>query len=173
MRCHNTMSSPRFLIKSQYRYSKMLLLVAVLLANSVKAWQIAAKVTTLRHNSKLHFTSPFGGDEQEKEAMIGRYMEEKGMSKEEAETEYKAFKTNPYYSLEKGEEYYAGLGYNSLLDGVVGEAEKEGRGDEVKERIEKFKRESKLKAYGVIGFFAVSFLVLKNIYEKDPSFFGK
>ena len=79
--------------------------------------------------------------------------------------------SHPLYS--KGEEYYAGLGYSSLLDGVVGEAEKEGRGDEVKERIDKFKRESKLKAYGVIGFFAVSFLVLKDVYEKDPSFFGK
>ena len=95
------MPSPRYLNKSQYPYSKMLLLVAVLLANSVKAWQIATKVTTLRPVSKLHLSSPFGGDEQEKEAMIGRYMEEKGMSKEEAETEYKAFKTNPYYSLEK------------------------------------------------------------------------
>ena len=30
------------------------------------------------------------------------------------------------------QEYYASLGYGSLLDGVVGEAEKEGKGEEVR-----------------------------------------
>ena len=39
------------------------------------------------------------------------------------------------------------------MEGVIGEAEKEGRGDEVRERVEKFRRESKLKGLATITFF--------------------
>ena len=77
------------------------------------------------------------------------------------------------YALEKGEEYYASLGYKSLMDGVISEAEKEGRGDEVRDRISKFKRDSQLKAYAVIGTVIVVFFALKLQYEADPSFFNK
>jgi hypothetical protein len=36
------------------------------------------------------------------------------------------------------------------MDGVIGEAEKEGRGDEVRARIEAFKKKSQLKGTAVI-----------------------
>ena len=36
------------------------------------------------------------------------------------------------------------------MEGVVGEAEKEGRGDEVRERIAAFRKKSQLKAAGVL-----------------------
>ena len=36
------------------------------------------------------------------------------------------------------------------MAGVIGEAEKEGRGDEVRERIEEFKKQSQLKATGIL-----------------------
>jgi hypothetical protein len=55
----------------------------------------------------------------------------------------------------QGEAYYQSLGYKSLMEGVIGEAEKEGRGDEVKARIEKFQKESKLKGLATITFFIV------------------
>lgn len=50
----------------------------------------------------------------------------------------------------QGEAYYKSLGYKSLMDGVIGEAEKEGRGDEVRARIEAFKKKSQLKGTAVI-----------------------
>ena len=59
------------------------------------------------------------------------------------------------------------------MDGVITEAEKDGRGDEVRERISKFKRDSQLKAYAVIGTVIVLFLAAKLQYEADPSFFNK
>ena len=73
----------------------------------------------------------------------------------------------------KGEEYYTSLGYSSLMEGVLAEAEKDGRGDEVRDRIEKFKKDSQIKAYGVIGFFILTFTACKVAYENDPSLFGK
>ena len=36
------------------------------------------------------------------------------------------------------------------MDGVIGEAEKEGRGEEVRARIEAFKKKSQLKGLSVI-----------------------
>ena len=36
------------------------------------------------------------------------------------------------------------------MEGVVGEAEKEGKGDEVRERIAAFKKQSQLKATAVL-----------------------
>ncbi|GMI45407.1 hypothetical protein TrCOL_g1587 [Triparma columacea] len=101
-------------------------------------------------------------------------MDRQSLSRDEAEKEYNKFKMNPNdYALEKGEEYYASLGYKSLMDGVITEAEKDGRGDEVRERISKFKRDSQLKAYAVIGTVIVLFLAAKLQYEADPSFFNK
>lgn len=61
----------------------------------------------------------------------------------------------------QGEQYYKSLGYNSLMEGVIGEAEKEGRGDEVRARIEKFQKESKLK-----GLATISFFILLGAYAK-------
>ena len=44
------------------------------------------------------------------------------------------------------------------MDGVIGEAEKEGRGEEVRARIEAFKKKSQLKGLSVIFiFFALAF----------------
>ena len=79
--------------------------IAVLLASvTVQSFMLArgkARRALLRSSSSEIRVGPFGGDEKEKEDMIARYMEEKGMSKEGAEKEYKDFKSNPYYSLEK------------------------------------------------------------------------
>ena len=57
--------------------------------------------------------------------------------------------------------------------GVIGEAEKEGRGEEVRARVEKFKRDSAIKAYGVIAVFATAVIVIKLMYENDPTMFAK
>lgn len=86
----------------------------------------------------------------------------KGITREEAEKEYNAYLDNPNeYALNKGEVYYKSLGYKTLMDGVIGEAEKEGRGDEVRARIEKFNKESKLKGLATIGTFITLFFYLK------------
>ena len=83
-----------------------------------------------------------------------------------------AYLDNPNnYALEKGEAYYKSLGYKSLMDGVIGEAEKEGRGEEVRARIEAFKKKSQLKGLAVIfGFFGfMFFLRLTNPYVPPGS----
>jgi len=78
----------------------------------------------------------------------------KGLTREEAEKDYDAYLQNPNdYALNKGEAYYKSLGYKTLMDGVIGEAEKEGRGDEVRARVEKFNKESNLKGLATIGTF--------------------
>ena len=92
----------------------------------------------------------------------------------------------------KGEAYYKSLGYKTLMEGVIGEAEKEGkyalncfiisvtgtskivafvskillsgRGDEVRARIEKFSRESKTKGLVTLGAFIALFFNLKINY---------
>ena len=49
------------------------------------------------------------------------------LARKEAEKEYNAYLDNPNnYALQKGEAYYKSLGYKKLMDGVIGEAEKEG-----------------------------------------------
>jgi hypothetical protein len=53
------------------------------------------------------------------------------------------------------------------MEGVVAEAEKEGRGDEVKERIENFKKKSQLKAYAVIGIAIIAFFSYKIQFDID------
>jgi hypothetical protein len=47
------------------------------------------------------------------------------------------------------------------MEGVIGEAEKEGKGDEVRARIEKFREESKLKGLATISVFILLFFYYK------------
>ena len=64
----------------------------------------------------------------------------------------------------QGEAYYKSLGYNSLMEGVIGEAEKAGNGDEVRARIEEFQKQSKLKGLATISFFICLFFYYKLQY---------
>jgi len=64
---------------------------------------------------------------QEYNKVVDGLMYTRGITREEAEKEYNAYLDNPNnYALEKGEAYYKSLGYKKLMDGVIGEAEKEG-----------------------------------------------
>ena len=54
---------------------------------------------------------------------------------------------------------------------MIGEAEKEGKGDEMRERISKFRLRSKIKAYSVLIIAIVGLLWLQNIYNLDPENF--
>lgn len=58
------------------------------------------------------------------------------------------------------------------MEGVIGEAEKEGRGEEVRARIEKFQKESKLKGLATISIFFAFFFYLRitNPYVPPGSF---
>lgn len=91
--------------------------------------------------------------------VVENLMFTQGIDRKQAEKEYDAYLNNPNdYALNKGEAYYKSLGYKSLMDGVIGEAEKEGRGEEVRARIEKFNRESKTKGLITItSFIALGF----------------
>ena len=53
------------------------------------------------------------------------------------------------------------------MEGVIGEAEKEGKGDEVRARIEDFQKKSKLKGLATISFFIVLFFYYKLSYVPD------
>ena len=106
-------------------------------------------------------------DKGEYNKVVEGLMLTQGITREQAEKEYDSYLDNPNnYALEKGEAYYKSLGYKSLMDGVIGEAEKEGRGDEVRARIEAFKKKSQLKGLSVIFvFFGLAFyLNLTNPY---------
>lgn len=46
----------------------------------------------------------------------------------------------------------------------MGEAEKEGKGDEVRARVEEFKKQSKLKGLATISFFIVAVFYYKLGY---------
>lgn len=50
------------------------------------------------------------------------------------------------------------------MEGVIGEAEKQGKGDEVRARIEEFRAQSKLKGLATISFFIVLFFYYKINY---------
>jgi hypothetical protein len=65
------------------------------------------------------------------------------------------------YPFVQGEAYYKSLGYKTFMDGVIGEAEKEGKGEEVRARIEDFKKKSKLKGLATITFFISLFAYYK------------
>lgn len=55
------------------------------------------------------------------------------------------------------------------MDGVIGEAEKKGKGDEVKARIADFKKQSQLKAFSVITVALSALVYSKLTYDMDPS----
>mmetsp|Transcript_19995 Transcript_19995/g.29428 ORF Transcript_19995/g.29428 Transcript_19995/m.29428 type:complete len:170 (-) Transcript_19995:160-669(-) len=104
------------------------------------------------------------------ENVVQGIMNTKGMTREEAEKDYNTYLENPNnYALMKGEQYYMDLGYNSLMEGVIGEAEKKGEGDAVKARIEAFKKKSQLKAYAVITVALSAFIYGKIQYDADPN----
>ena len=112
-------------------------------------------------------------DPADYERVVTQKMKKEGLSRKEAEEEYNAFLENPsfYYALDKKEEYYKSLGYKDILEGMIGEAEKEGKGDEVRARITEFQRTSKIKAYSVLIVFILSFCYAYNLYHEDPSSF--
>jgi len=96
-------------------------------------------------------------------------MYQNGITRGEAEKEYDAYLNNPNeFALNKGEAYYKSLGYKSLMEGVIGEAEKEGRGDEVKARIEKFNQDSRNKGLITITAFITLFFYLKETNPYVP-----
>jgi len=97
------------------------------------------------------------------------------MSRAEAEADYNSFLENPpfYYALEKKEEYYQKMGYKDIFEGMIGEAEKEGNGDEMRERLAKFKLKSRIKATVVLVVAIVGLFWIQSIYEADPEHFLK
>jgi len=50
------------------------------------------------------------------------------------------------------------------MEGVIGEAEKEGKGDEVRARIDEFKKQSQLKGLATMAFFITVFFYYKLSY---------
>ena len=112
-------------------------------------------------------------DPKEYNRIVEQKMKQEGLTRKQAVEEYNAFLENPsfYYALDKKEEYFKSLGYKDIFEGMIGEAEKEGRGDEVRERLAKFRQTSRIKAYTVLSVFIVSFCYLYSIYHDDPSSF--
>mmetsp|Transcript_16947 Transcript_16947/g.16990 ORF Transcript_16947/g.16990 Transcript_16947/m.16990 type:complete len:161 (-) Transcript_16947:1639-2121(-) len=109
---------------------------------------------------------------QEYNKVVDGLMFTRGITREEAEKEYNAYLDNPNnYALQKGEAYYKSLGYKSLMDGVIGEAEKEGRGEEVRARVEKFRKDSNLKGLITIGSFIALGFYLKITHPYVPPSF--
>ena len=114
------------------------------------------------------------GNTAEDVKVIENIMSYKGMTFEEAEKDYNEYKQNPNdYALNKGQAYYESLGYKSLMEGVLGEADKQGTGDETRARIEAFKKTSQIKAFGFIGVTFGSFFGLKLYSESDPDGFAR
>jgi hypothetical protein len=112
-------------------------------------------------------------DPQDYNRVVQQKMKQEGLTREQAEDEYNAFLENPifYYALDKKEEYYKSLGYKDMIEGMIGEAEKEGRGDEVRERIAQFRKTNQVKAYSVLVAFILSFGFAYNLYHQDPANF--
>ncbi len=128
--------------------------------------------------SRLNAGGPIGPVARAKKLMdpedYNRVVEEKmkreKMTRAEAEADYNSFLENPpfYYALEKKEEYYKSLGYKDIFEGMIGEAEKEGKGDEMRERISSFKRRSKLKAAGVLVLAIVGLFYFQTVFNENP-----
>lgn len=55
------------------------------------------------------------------------------------------------------------------MEGVLGEAKKEGKADEVRARLEEFKKQSQLKAFSVIGAAFGVFTYFKIQFDSDPT----
>eukprot|EP00545_Synedropsis_sp_CCMP1620_P012276 CAMPEP_0119013806 /NCGR_PEP_ID=MMETSP1176-20130426/9007_1 /TAXON_ID=265551 /ORGANISM="Synedropsis recta cf, Strain CCMP1620" /LENGTH=172 /DNA_ID=CAMNT_0006966925 /DNA_START=35 /DNA_END=553 /DNA_ORIENTATION=+ len=124
-----------------------------------------------RTNTRLYLLGPISKMAQGKEykKVVETYMKEKGLTRAEAEKEYDKYLENPNdFMLSKRADYYISLGYKGFEDGVIGEAEKEGRGDEMREKMADFKRESKIKGFTVIGTFIALFAYLKVTHDADP-----
>mmetsp|Transcript_7785 Transcript_7785/g.11908 ORF Transcript_7785/g.11908 Transcript_7785/m.11908 type:complete len:178 (-) Transcript_7785:230-763(-) len=162
----------------------IMLVNAVLLLGSTNAFQQTPSFGT-RSNSASRtqlFGTPMGPMARAKKMMepeeYNRVVEEKmkqsGMTREEAESEYNAFLENPpeYYALDQKEKYYRKMGYKNSREGRIAEAEKEGRGDEVRAQIEAVEQQGKFKAFGVLGFFVAIFLYLREMYQADPENFN-
>jgi len=66
---------------------------------------------------------------------------------------------------------YKSKGYKTMYEGMIGEAEKEGRGEEVRERLDKFQRTNKIKAASVLVVAIGSFLAARSAYWADPDSF--
>jgi len=132
--------------------------------------QSLATRTSVASNSRL-FIGPLQKATNRKEynKVVDGLMFTQGITREEAEKEYDAYLDNPNtYALNKGEAYYKSLGYKNLMEGVIGEAEKEGRGDEVRARIEKFNKESQLKGLATISTFIALGFYLKITHPYVP-----
>lgn len=71
------------------------------------------------------------------------------------------------------EEYYQSLGYKDIFEGMIGEAEKEGKGDEMRERLAKFRLRSKIKAAAVLIVVIAGLFWVQTIYNVDPEHFLK
>lgn len=56
---------------------------------------------------------------------------------------------------------------------MIGEAEKEGKGDEMRERLNKFKLQSKIKAAAVLVVAILGLFYIQTIYNADPEHFLK
>ena len=109
-------------------------------------------------------------DPKEYNRVVEERMKRDQISRTEAEADYNSFLESPpfYYALEKKEEYYQKLGYKDIFDGMIGEAEKEGKGDEVREQILKFQRESKIKAAVVLVIVISGLFYVQSIYNENP-----
>eukprot|EP00543_Licmophora_paradoxa_P005067 CAMPEP_0202446494 /NCGR_PEP_ID=MMETSP1360-20130828/4968_1 /ASSEMBLY_ACC=CAM_ASM_000848 /TAXON_ID=515479 /ORGANISM="Licmophora paradoxa, Strain CCMP2313" /LENGTH=164 /DNA_ID=CAMNT_0049062981 /DNA_START=13 /DNA_END=507 /DNA_ORIENTATION=- len=123
-------------------------------------------------NNRLMTTKLFVGplqkitNREEYEKAVQGLMKTKGFTREQAEKEYGEFLDNPNnYALNKGEAYYKSLGYKNLMDGVVGEADKEGKGEEVRQRIDDFKKQSQIKATAVLAVAFAAFIYSKIQYD--------
>ncbi|KAG7346786.1 hypothetical protein IV203_037798 [Nitzschia inconspicua] len=136
---------------------------------------VGSKSSSTRIGSRLHILPSLQKftDKGEYNKVVEGLMLTQGISREQAEKEYDAYLDNPTnYALEKGEAYYKSLGYKTLMEGVIGEAEKEGRGEEVRARIEKFQKESKMKGLATISVAIAFFFYLRitNPYVPPGSF---
>lgn len=157
-------------------FSCFILLVAV-----AAAFQPAASSSYRRHAATKLFAAPMGPLARAKKAMdpkdYNRVVEEKmkkeGLTRQQAETEYNAFLENPpfYYALDQKEKYYKSLGYKNMREGRIGEAEKEGRGEEERAKIQSFENQSRIKAFSVLTAVACGYLYFRQIYLADPENF--
>jgi len=160
----------------------ILLLVVAYLASAVGAFAPsgALSVTTPSTSTSLHMAQmgPVArakkmANPKEYNRIVEQKMEMEGLTRQQAEAEYNQFLENPpfYYALDKKADYYKSKGYKTMYEGMIGEAEKEGRGEEVRERLEKFQRTNKIKAASVLAVAIGSFLFARSAYWADPDTF--
>uniref|UniRef100_A0A7S0BXJ6 Uncharacterized protein n=1 Tax=Proboscia inermis TaxID=420281 RepID=A0A7S0BXJ6_9STRA len=164
-------------------YCHLFVLFITLVSSTDAFVNYQCKLCNVKSNKahvRLHAKKPFAGpiakakrqmDPDDYERVVKEKMKQnRKLSRDEAETDYNDFLENPYYALDKQEEYYKKLGYKDMYEGMIGEAEKEGNGDEVRERIETFQRNNKIKAASVLVVVASVFLYLRGLYDVDPTF---